>query len=164
VHFNVLGARISALGLDQAVGLLADRIVRRQPGYVCVCTVNDVVESLRDPAVQASINDAWLATPDGMPLVWWGRLTAPAAVDRVYGPDLLHALLTDPRHRQTRHFFYGGTPRVRDALVRRARQLNPDVQIVGALAPPFRPQHPDEEAADLARIDGAAPDVVWVGL
>ena len=40
-----------------------------------------------------ALEGAWLTTPDGMPLVWWGQLAADAPVDRVYGPDVLQRVL-----------------------------------------------------------------------
>ena len=127
-HFDVLGSRISALTLDRTVGLIADRIANRTPGYICICNVNDVVEGLKSPALQATLNEAWLATPDGMPIVWWGRRAGFPDVERVYGPDLLRDVIADPRHAKTRHFFYGGSPEVVDKMTERARAINEHVK------------------------------------
>ncbi len=162
--FNVLGTRVCALTLGETVSLLADRIAERAAGYVCVCTVNDIVESMKNPAVRRSINAAWLATTDGMPLVWWGKLCGHRGITRVYGPDLVRAVLADPRHRRTRHFFYGGTPEILERLERHARRLNPSLVLAGALAPPFRPLTPREEEEHIRTINDARPDIVWVGL
>lgn len=163
--FNVLGSRISSLTLDGTLERLAERISTRQPAYVCVCTVHTIVEALRSPVVRQAVNGAWLATPDGMPLVWWGRAAlSRGGPARVYGPDLLSTILTDPRHRQTRHFFYGGTPGVAEKVIAAARKLNPDLQVAGHLTPPFRPLTTAEESQTAQVIDAARPDIVWVGL
>jgi N-acetylglucosaminyldiphosphoundecaprenol N-acetyl-beta-D-mannosaminyltransferase len=162
--FNVLGTRVSALTLAQTVGLFAERIDRRERGWVAVCTVNDVVHSLQSPAVRESLNRAWLTTPDGMPLVWWGRRASSSAVSRVYGPDLLRAILTDARHRDTRHFFYGGGPGVMARLLAGTSALNPAARIAGTITPPFRALTAAEEDATAAEINAAHPDIVWVGL
>ena len=99
-RFDVLGSRISALTLDRTVGLISDRVAKRTPGYVCICNVNDVVEGIKSPEVKATINEAWLATPDGMPMVWWGRRVGFSGMERVYGPDLLRTVIVDPRRRR----------------------------------------------------------------
>jgi N-acetylglucosaminyldiphosphoundecaprenol N-acetyl-beta-D-mannosaminyltransferase len=162
--YNVLGTRVSALTLERTVHLLRERIRNRAQAYVCVCTVNDIVESLRRPDVRASINGAWLATSDGMPLVWWGRLSGRREIGRVYGPDILRAVLSEPSHVETRHFFYGGTQQVLDRLEAKAREINPDLKLAGKLAPPFRPLSEAEEEEHARLINEARPDIVWVGL
>jgi N-acetylglucosaminyldiphosphoundecaprenol N-acetyl-beta-D-mannosaminyltransferase len=162
--FNVLGNRISSLTLDRTLELLGDRISSRTPAYVSVCTVHTIVEGLRSAEVRRAVNGAWLATADGMPLVWWGRIASHSAAQRVYGPDLLEASLTDPRHRQTRHFFYGGAPGVAEELIRQARRINPDLQVAGHLTPPFRPLTEAEESETVRTIDASRADIVWVGL
>ena len=56
--------------------------------YVCVATVNNVIEAYDDPDYGAVMEAADLVTPDGMPLVWGLRLLGVGAATRVYGPDL----------------------------------------------------------------------------
>jgi len=161
--YNVLGSRITSLTPERALELISHRVASREPAHVCVCTVHTVVEALRSPEVRRAVNGAWLATADGMPLVWWGRL-AGAGGSRVYGPDLLRAALADPRHGQARHFFYGGGPGVVEKLIARARALNPDVRIAGWITPPFRPLTAAEEEETVQSIDASGADIVWVGL
>ena len=163
-RFDVLGSRISALTLDRTVGLIADRVANRTPGYICICNVNDVVEGLKSPELQATINEAWLATPDGMPMVWWGRRAGFPDMERVYGPDLLRTVIADPRHAETKHFFYGASPDVVDRMIERAKRINGRVKIVGKICPPFRPLSVCEETEFAEAINGAGPDIVWVSL
>jgi N-acetylglucosaminyldiphosphoundecaprenol N-acetyl-beta-D-mannosaminyltransferase len=163
-RFDVLGSRISALTLDRTVGLIRNRIANRAPGYICVCNVNDVVEALKSPELQATINEAWLATPDGMPLVWWGKRAGFPHMERVYGPDLLRAVITNPRHAETTHFFYGASPAVVDKMIEGAKRINETVKIVGKICPPFRSLTAQEETEFAEAINSADPDIVWVGL
>jgi N-acetylglucosaminyldiphosphoundecaprenol N-acetyl-beta-D-mannosaminyltransferase len=151
--------------LEQSVELFHQRIEERRRGYVCICTVNEIVESMRDPVVQRALKGAWLTTPDGMPLVWWGQLAADTAVTRVYGPDVLRRILTDPLHRETRHYFYGGaSPAITYKVVEAARRLNPDARIAGWSTPPFSSLNLSEAEATAREINAARPDIVWVGL
>ena len=63
-----------------------------------------------------------------------------------------------------RHYFYGGSPRVVEALVSRLMQRFPGLIVAGYRSPPFRPQTPEEDAADVRAINETRPDYVWVGL
>lgn len=159
-RYNVLGVGVSALTLAQARDLVV--AARGQPplGYICVTPVHAVSEARRDPDFRKILNESYLTTPDGMPLVW----LAPHGVERVYGPDLLLAACDAGRAVGLRHYFFGGAPGVagllRDKLVARF----PGLDVVGTFTPPYRPLSPEELAAFRADVARAKPDVIWVGL
>ena len=67
-------------------------------------------------------------------------------------------------HNGHRHYFYGGSPRVVEAMVSRLTQRFPGLTVAGYRSPPFRPLTPEEDAADIQAINEARPDFVWVGL
>lgn len=161
---NILGVGISAITMRTALAVIDGWIVRQEPHYVCVATVHGVMECQRDPALRRIYNRSGLTTPDGMPLVWLSRLSGFPFVERVYGPDLLLALCEHGLDRGYRHFFYGGEPGVAETLATRLRARFPGLQIVGTYTPPFRPLTPAEDAAVVATINAAGPDIVWVGL
>ena len=50
-----------------------------------------------------------LTTPDGMPMVWAGRHCG-ATISRVYGPDLMHAVLARANEVGWSNYFVGGAP------------------------------------------------------
>jgi N-acetylglucosaminyldiphosphoundecaprenol N-acetyl-beta-D-mannosaminyltransferase len=122
------------------------------------------VEAQRDPEVRDALNRAGLAVEDGMPLVWWCRHAGFSDADRVAGSDLMMAMCGIGAKRGYRHFFYGGSARVCENLVSRLMQLFPGLVVAGYRSPPFRALTEDEDAADVAAINEARPDFVWVGL
>jgi N-acetylglucosaminyldiphosphoundecaprenol N-acetyl-beta-D-mannosaminyltransferase len=63
-----------------------------------------------------------------------------------------------------RHYFYGGSPEVVERLVSRLTKRYPGLVVAGHRSPPFRPMSEEEDAADVAAINEATPDYVWVGL
>ena len=105
-RYNVLGVGVSALTLAQARDLVLAARGARQLGYVCVTPVHAVDEAQRDPAFRKILNESYLTTPDGMPIVWLG----PPGVERVYGPDLMLDVCDAGRAAGLRHYFYGGGP------------------------------------------------------
>ena len=163
-RFNVLGVAVSAISMADALAAIERWIAERTPNYVCITGVHGVMESQSDPELKAIHNRAGMVTPDGMPLVWLAHLNAKAKVERVYGPDLFLEVAALSLRHGYRHFYYGGGDRVADLLATRMRQRFPGLQIVGTYTPPFRPLSDEEDVAIIDRINGAAPDIVWVGL
>ncbi len=161
---DILGLRVSAIDVEQALATIDGWIERRAPHYVCVSNVHSVMESWDDPSLRRIHNEAGLVTPDGMPLVWISRRRGFDHVRRVYGPDLMLALCAHSVPRGYRHFFYGSAEGVPERLAERLRARFPGLHVAGAYAPPFRPLTPEEDARVVAQINRARPDVVWVGL
>lgn len=161
---NILGVNISAITLSQAIDQITLWIEGRTCKYVSVCNVHTVMECQKEPAMRKAVNEAGLATPDGMPLVWLGRWKSQAKVSRVYGPDLMLALCELSVEHGYSHYFYGGAEGVPQLLAARLQNRFPELKIAGAYSPPFRPLTAAKEAQIVAQINQAAPDIVWVGL
>ena len=161
---NVLGVGISILNLDTALAAIAGAVRERRRGYICVTGVHGVSEAQDDPAFRRILNGAFLNTPDGMPMVWMGKLTGFREIDRVYGPDLMLKVFQWSQSSGCRHFFYGGAPGVAEELKSRLEARFPGVSIVGTYCPPFRPLNAAEESALTAQVAAARPDMLWVGL
>lgn len=158
---NVLGVGVSVLNLDLARDYFADCIRNKVRGYVCVTGVHGVMEAQDNPQMKAILNQALLCTPDGMPMVWCGKLNGFREMDRVYGPDLMMEICQLPN---CRHFLFGGANGCAAELKRALEKRFPGIQVVGTYEPPWRPLNPAEEAALAEQVRQAQPDVMWVGL
>lgn len=163
-RYNVLGVGVSVLTLDQARDLVVGVRGRLRCGYVCLGIVHSLGEARRDPSYRRILNESWLTTPDGMPLVWMAHWQGRREVTRVYGPDLLLAVCDAGRATGLRHFFYGGAPGVADELARRLSARFPGLALAGTYSPPYRPLTADEFKELQTRLTAAQPDVMWVGL
>ena len=162
-HFRVLGARVHAVQIPDVVGQM-ERWIRSHSAthFITVTGMHGVIESQSDPRLRTILNAADLTVPDGMPLVWLGRWHGHALARRVYGPELMETFCRETGEGY-RHFFYGGAPGVADQLARTLHQRYA-IRIAGAYSPPFRPLTLEEDEEVVARIEAAAPDVLWVGL
>ena len=114
-RINVLGVGISVLDQDRAREVLFEAVREGRRGYVTVTNVYSVSEALRDPALRNIFNRAFLSTPDGIPMVWMGRLQGKRSIRRVYGPDLVLNLCEHSQQTGFSHFF---------SVASRARQRN----------------------------------------
>jgi N-acetylglucosaminyldiphosphoundecaprenol N-acetyl-beta-D-mannosaminyltransferase len=163
-RYGVLGVWIDAVDPGQAQERIEGWIARGERGYVCLSNVHSVMEARRDETLRAIFNAAALAVPDGVPLVWVGRLRGRREVRRVYGPDLTLRLCERAALRGYRCFFYGGAPGVAEQLAEALSRRFPGLPVVGAEAPPFRPLTEEEDEEAVRRMNAAAPDLVFVGL
>jgi N-acetylglucosaminyldiphosphoundecaprenol N-acetyl-beta-D-mannosaminyltransferase len=163
-RFNVLGIKVSAVTPDTAVRELHRHVEESRPTYVCVSGVHGVIESLGDETLRAIHNDAGIVTPDGMPLVWVGRLLGIDGIDRVYGPDLMLNVCRHGLAHGYRHYFYGGGPGVAEQLARCLQAHFAGLSVAGTYSPPFGEISAALDDEIVERINAARPHIVWVGL
>ena len=161
---NILGVGVSAINMAMALDTIDGWIVRREANYVTITGVHGVMESQVDVDVRRIHNQAGMVAPDGMPLVWLGRLSGHNHVDRVYGPDLMLALCDRSTTKGYRHYFYGGDDGVPELLKSKLVNRFPGLNVVGTFSPPFRALSDEEDEKIVEDINDAEPDIVWVGL
>lgn len=161
---DVLGVQVSALTMDSAVAEIARWVEQDEHHYVCVTGVHGVMESQRDPDLVRIHNASGLTTPDGMPLVWCAHRAGFPHVRRVYGPDLMLALLARARDEGWSSFFYGGGDGTADRLAAALQERFEGLRVAGTWTPPFRPLTPEEDDEVVRVINASGADLVWVGL
>lgn len=163
-RINILGVGVMAMDVPGAVATLEQWQNEGRRDYVCCVSVDGVVTAQRDEEVRTALNRAGLATQDGVPLVWWSRVSGHRQAKRVCGSDLLDAMCASGVRRQHRHFFYGASPEVLERMVARLTSRFPGLMVAGYRSPPFHQLTEEEDAADVAAINETQPDYVWVGL
>ena len=160
---NILGVGATPQDLNSAVATLDRWRAERRQEYVCVVSVHGLVVAQRDPIIRHALNHCGMATEDGMPLVWWSRLAGFREARRVCGSDLLDEVCAFGLPHKFRHYFYGATPKMVEQLINRLQKRHPGLSVAGYRSPPFRSLTPAEDAADIAAINEAEPNFVWVG-
>jgi N-acetylglucosaminyldiphosphoundecaprenol N-acetyl-beta-D-mannosaminyltransferase len=161
MRVNILGVGVSAINMDQALETVSDWIAERKAEFIICRDAHGLIRCQKDNELRRIHDKAGLVTPDGMPLVWLIRKAGQSHVSRVYGPDLMLALVGKTGYR---HFFYGGTPGIPERLATVFRTKYPNVLIAGIYSPPFRSLSNEEDEKVCALIREAQPDIVWVGL
>ena len=133
-------------------------------GDVHLCNAYTLALAEEQPEIAASLHGSAANFPDGTPLVWWARRRGIERAERVYGPDLMEAVLAVGHEHSTRHYLYGSTPAVLDSLEREITRRWPDSTVVGTESPPFRELDDDEVRASVERAAALDATVVWVGM
>ena len=163
-RLNVLGIGISAVDMEEAVQRTQSLLQSGGRGYLCMAGVHGVMEAQKDAVYQSILNRSFMTAPDGMPLVWLGRLQGFTAMRRVYGPDYMTEVCRMSVERGYRHFLYGGDEGVAELLATELTRRFPGLQIAGTYTPPFRPLLGEEEADLTNLVAVTKPDIFWVGL
>ncbi len=162
--FEVLGVRVHAVQMSAALAQLCSWLddPRAIGRYVAVTGMHGVAESRQNEHFRLVLKTADLVVPDGMPLVWLGRIRGFPLRRRVCGADLMDCFcrVSGPAYR---HFFYGGAPGVAESLARALHEKH-GIVIAGTYTPPFRALTNAEEQELASIVEAASPDVFWVGL
>ncbi len=160
---RILGTPVACATYDSALEAVKALAHEPRPTAVCPANTHILAEARHDPDFARVLARFDLVLPDGMPVVWTLNHCGARLPDRVYGPYLMrHVLRNTPR--PWRHFFFGDTTECLAALRHMATQMQSDIEIVGAISPPFRPLTGEDEAAFAEAINRSAPDFVWVAL
>ncbi len=161
---SILGIKIHATSMDRALRRIESALHNGEKGYVCVTGVQGIMEAQVDPNLKRIINRSVLTTPDGRPTVWVGWLRGFFKMRQVTGPDMMLKICALSEEKRYTHFFYGGAEGIAARLKESLTARFPNLKVVGAYTPPFRPLDAEEEAGLIHMVAESKPDFFWVGL
>lgn len=164
-------SRARILSVDVSTGTFEDllgRIIRlgkaRTSSYVCCVNAHMVAEASRDPALQTVVDEADVASPDGMPVVYSMRLLHGRRQERVAGNDLLPAVIARAESEGQSVFFYGSTEAVLKGIEERLEADHPKLVIAGTYTPPFRDLTDAEMSSAADAVNASGANIVFVSL
>lgn len=162
---DVLGIPVDRVTMDEAVArvevFLRDH-VRDERSRLVMTPNPEIIHAARhDRELKAALQGADLSLPDGTGVVWASRRLGRPAPGRVTGVDLLDRLLALSADKGYRVFFLGTRPGVLDRAVDSARERYRGLQVAGSHHGYFSPA---EEAAVVAAVRAARPDLLFVGM
>ena len=123
-----------------------------------------LVEAHKDPSFKSILSEFYWILPDGMPLVWWGRLKGHATMDRCYGPDFFAAIMQATSGLEVAHFFCGGKHGVAEELKQAVEFKFGNKRVSGTYSPPFSPMQEEDWDNLVAKINQSAAQIIWIGL
>jgi N-acetylglucosaminyldiphosphoundecaprenol N-acetyl-beta-D-mannosaminyltransferase len=159
----ILQMRVDATTYTEAVSRVVGWATCGESRYVCCANVHSVMESFDNPQFRQCMNNADLVTSDGVPLVWGLRLLGVAQASRVYGPDLVPAVIRAADREGLRIGFYGGAPETLKLLLDVTEKQFPGLIGYG-FSPPFRELSAEEDQMVVDRINASGVQILLVGL
>jgi N-acetylglucosaminyldiphosphoundecaprenol N-acetyl-beta-D-mannosaminyltransferase len=161
---RVINVDISVGTFEQHLQAFADLGAGHVSSYVCCVNVHMAVECHKDPAFARVVNEADIATADGMPILRSLQLFHRRPQERVAGNDILPALMTRAAASGLSVYLYGGTDDVQQRIIQRAARELPDLKFAGVHAPPFAPLEAMDLEAEAQRINASGAHIVLVSL
>lgn len=161
--FMLAGVKISLLRLPEIVKTIKVWIEKNEKHYICSTSLHGITESILSNEVKTAHNSSSLVTPDGMPIVWIGRLSG-YSISRVPGSDLMPAVLLMMEKQGFKTYLFGSSSDVLKRLKKNLLASYPCLKIVGLYSPPFRKVSKKEQSKIVKNINVARPDIVWVAL
>jgi N-acetylglucosaminyldiphosphoundecaprenol N-acetyl-beta-D-mannosaminyltransferase len=161
----VLGVPVDNLTMDEALdrcdAFVAEGRASGRTHQIATVNADFVVNSLHDPELQRILQEADMATADGMPLVWGSRLLGGPLPGRVTGADMVPALAARAAERGYSIFFLGAREGIAAQAAAILQERNPGLTVAGVLSPPPRPLL-EMDRAVLEAVQAARPDILLV--
>lgn len=161
---NILGVDIIISSMSWVSTIFFERLEELRGEYICISNVHTSVMAYEDQQYRKVQNEAFMAVPDGKPLVLVCRKRGFRNAKRIAGPDLMLKVLEMSQEKCYSHYFYGSTEETLEKLKENLLKSYPDLKIAGMLAPPFRPLTEEEDQEIVRKINEAKPDFIWIGL
>jgi N-acetylglucosaminyldiphosphoundecaprenol N-acetyl-beta-D-mannosaminyltransferase len=169
VHLD--GTGFDRITESEVVAVVREALADGRGGRIITPNIDILRRAQTDAGVRACLNDADLVVADGMPLVWASKLSGTPLPERVAGSSLIWSLSAGLGRDGRSIFVIGGVPGadgVADGATRAADRLAqqcPGLRVAGTLCPDYGFEtDPTAYAEFCAKVTGAQPDLVFVGL
>jgi N-acetylglucosaminyldiphosphoundecaprenol N-acetyl-beta-D-mannosaminyltransferase len=163
---TIAGVRIDARSFDEVVDeIVAHARAGGAPAYIVTPNTHHVTLLQSDAEFRRIYDEAFLVVPDGVPLLWAGKLLGEPLSGRVNGTDLFETLCAKAAQYDLRVFLLGGRAGAAEAARAVLEARNPGLNVCGTYCPPVGFEtRPDECAGILTAINAVQPHLLFVGL
>jgi N-acetylglucosaminyldiphosphoundecaprenol N-acetyl-beta-D-mannosaminyltransferase len=162
-RLDLFGVQIDRVDREAALERIRGFLETGTAHQVVTVNLDFVYLAEQDSAFRDTINEADLAVPDGMPLIWLSRVMGSPLAARVTGVELVDECCRLANRAGVGVFFLGGTPSVAATAAERVREHHPGLMVTG-YAPPFGPMPPEEDDRIVSMIQEARPGFLFVAL
>jgi len=161
----ILGVPIDPLTMNQTLDRIEKFIkIGRETGkghQVATVNVDFITNALSDPELLTLLQGADLAMPDGMPVVWSGRLLGVDFQERVAGVDMILGLAERAAKEKYSIYLLGAAPGVANRTAEILQDRYPELKIAGVCSP-FVRSIAETDPGLLDDIRAAQPDILLV--
>lgn len=162
---NVLDIKMFDKNLSHAIEIINEELKKgRENRMISATGAHGIVHSKKDPEFKSILNQFFFNLPDGMPVVWVGRLKGSKEMERCCGADFFNEMMKSSNNRGINHYFCGGKTGIPEKLKEVWLAKYGYLNIVGTYSPPFY-EMSEEEIVELAReINSKKTDILWIGI
>ena len=164
-HERVCGVPVARMDFQDLCVAIGERIRQRTPGFVVTPNVDHVCLFHRRADIRAAYREAFLALPDGIPLLWAARIVGRPLKEKLSGSDLVPALSEWAAQEGCSVFCFGATEGVAEKAAQKLQERYPGLKVAGVYSPPLGfERDPAENRRAIDAIRNARPDICFVAL
>lgn len=138
--------------------------LERRQSYICFANVHMTIEACNDKSLLEKLNNADLVLADGKPIALACKLLHHKKQERISGMDFTPLILAKANEKSLSVFIYGSTHDVINAMKEKITTDFPNIDLAGAISPPFRSLTSDEIKNDIDKINQSGTNIVLVAL
>ncbi|HEX4957471.1 MAG TPA: WecB/TagA/CpsF family glycosyltransferase [Lacibacter sp.] len=161
---NLFNVNFTLTNYHQAAQIIVDNGIKHDSFGVSALAVHGLIESYRNPDICTKVNKIDFVVPDGQPIRWALNFFYNTELkDRVYGPQLTLEVLKQANAKNLKVFLFGSTELTLQKFTLFITTMFPEVEICGIHIDRFREATPEEDAADIRKINESGANIVLVG-
>ena len=160
---QIIKSEISVDSYDNFIKKILVLPEQLNSSYICISNVHMTIEAYLDKNFCKIVNNAEIATPDGMPIAKAIKFIYGINQDRVAGMDLIEDLFKECEKLEKSIFVYGGAEITLKEMEKKALSEFQNLKIK-SYSPPFRALTEKEKETDIKMINEFNPDFVFVAL
>lgn len=161
---DVFGVNMSVTNYEDSIDQIIEAGQQKRSFAMSALATHGLMEAVHNEDFLDVVNSLDLVTPDGQPVRWAMNLLHDAGLDdRVYGPDLTWMVCGAAADAGVGIYLYGSTPETCEKFVAAILEKWPHAIISDVQPDRFREATPEEDQADIERINSSGAGVVLVG-
>lgn len=163
--YCVLGIPVDAIDMASVIDRIDLAITKSQPLLLSTPNLNYLTSAQTDAEFRNSLLRSDLCPPDGMAIVWLGRLLGAPIKQRVPGSDILGSIASFRRSkRRLNLFLFGGEEGVAAAAAQALNGKSDNVCCLGGLSPGFCSVEQLSADSTIDTINSSGADFIAVSL
>jgi len=161
---DVFGIKYSVTNYSNASDLIISKAKENASFGVSALAVHGLIECYNNPLLKDTVNKINLIVPDGQPVKWvMNNFYNLSLKDRVKGPQLTLEVLKKANIEKLSIYLYGSQKTTLDLFSENINKWFPQIKIVGMHADRFRNATPEEDTADIEKINKSGAHIILVG-
>ncbi len=159
MKIDIMGVQFDSVTMAEALDTAEKIITQGKPSYVVTPNPEIVYETMHDPDFAQLIGNAAMILPDGIGIIYAGKILKTPLKQKLPGVDFATNLLELMAKKGYRLFLFGSKPGVAQLAADKMLATTPTLEICGISDGYFQ-----DEAAKVAEIRAAKPHVLFVCL
>ena len=161
---NLFGIDYAIVDYESASDIIIEHAKQRSSFGVSALAVHGLVTAVKNKPIGECVKKIDMVVPDGQPVRWaLNSFYKLGLKDRVYGPTLTLYVLEKASKLKLNIYLYGSTEKTLAAFSTFIKTNHPGVNLCGIHPDRFREATPEEDIADIKKINKVGAHIILVG-